>query len=640
MGASAIAQALAKAFLPKPRDTPAQFGEQWREIKKSGRPGEYRISETPWAAKVFWALSDDSPFREVYVPKGTQLGFTEIGLIWIGHGATKGRSSLIIEPTEATAKKIAKTKWREFVHSAKPLRELFPGRSADTTLHFSSPSCDVIFAGSNSKSNFASITMVYAMADDYDRWIKELAEEGDPLTLLRNRIVAAGIMGKLFVPSSPTLHDAGIWPLWKLTEQQFFNTPCPCCRHKQTWLWENLKWEEGRPETVMLFCVACGVGSTEYDWKAHWGDGEWVATAESARADITGFHLSSLYAMLGTRTWTSIASEYEGYKRLGQLSNMTTFDNTVLGLPTKNSEDAVPVDELRQRLEADMERGVVPAGGLCLTAAIDYQGNRLEVFVYAWARRQERWLVDHVVIPRMKPGPKGKDVRRSAEELKADIRTLVQDRFWPHEKGGTLQVEMIVHDVADGPADVYDVIDLLPKDKNVGSLGLEGRGKTELFNPAKAQDIRRDGKVVKHGRMRMSINTYPAKTQWYVDLRREASEEGPSERFVHLPKWVDEVEGLLAQFVAEELRKSSRGRLSWQKTGRNEALDCAIMADGARYQLRTHKWKEQDWANREAMVDTQSAPPPPPEDEPPEPPPSAPTSSWVNAGSGSWINRR
>lgn len=575
------------------------------------------------------------------MPKGTQLGFTEIGLIWIGEGAVKGRSALIIEPTESTAKKIAKTKWREFILNAKPLRELFSGRSADTTLHFSAPSVDVIFAGSNSPANFASITMVRAMADDFDRWAKELLREGDPLTLLRNRLVAAGVMGKLFVPSSPTLHDIGIWPQWLMTDKQVFKCPCPKCGVKQQWLWDNMKWEPGKPATVKLVCVACHEGSTEYAWKTAWVDGEWEATAVSARADVVGFHLSSLYAMLGNRSWESTASEYEGYKALGQAANFQTFDNTVLGLPHKESEEAVPVDELRARLDETLVRGIVPAGGLCLTVAIDYQGNRLECFVWAWARDLERWLVDRVDIPRMKPGPDGKDVRRSARELADDLQALVLDKQWPHELGGVLPVEMAVHDVADGPADVYDVIDLLPKDTNIGSLGLAGWGKTELFNPPKPQDIHRDGKVVKLGRMRMSIHTAEAKKQWYLDLRRQQESEGPSERYVHLGAWVDEEKGFLEQFVAEEIRISTRGKRYWHKVHtRNEGLDCALMGDAARWWLKTHNWAEEVWRQREAYVAIRYEPPPEAEatDETDDEP-TPRRGSWIGARPD-WLSRR
>lgn len=639
MGADALAKALHQGLIPKERLSPAEFGEKYREIVKSGRAGPYRISETPWARKVFWALSDESPFREIFVPKGTQLGFTEIGLIWIGEGATKGKSALVIEPTEATAKKVVKTKWREFIQNCEPLQSLFTGRAADTTLHFSAPSVDVIFAGSNSPANFASLTMARALADEFDRWAEELLKEGDPLTLLRNRLAVAGFLGKLMVPSSPTLVDRGIWPQWLLTDQQVFQTPCPKCGHMQQWLWENISWTKGKPASVVLVCTKCSRGHTEYAWKSHWGDGDWLATAIAARPDITGFHLSSLYAMLGTRSWESIASEYEGYKALGQATNFQSFDNTVLGLPTKVEGETVPVDELRERLEKDLERGVIPRGGLVLICAIDYQANRLEAFIWAFGRQLERWLVDKVVIPRMKPGPDGKDVRRTAKELRDDILKQIQDIDWPHELGGSLRVDMTIHDVADGPADVYDVIDLLPTATNIGSLGLEGRGKTELFNPAKPQDIRRDGVIVKHGRMRMSVHTYPAKSQWYADLRRPRADTGPSERFVHIPGWVDEEEGLLKQFVAEELRKSSRGKLSWFKTGRNEGLDCAIMADGGRWLLKTHKWPEEDWARREARVTSAPQPPPaaaaPTED---NETPAGPTGGWVNAPKN-WFNR-
>ncbi|KQV66630.1 terminase gpA endonuclease subunit [Caulobacter sp. Root343] len=627
LGAAALLDAEADEISPKERLTPLKFGEEHRTYTKEGKDSRWRSRATPWAREILETLDQKSPFQRVVAPKGTQLGFTELGLIWAGQGVTQGQSLLMILPSEAVAKRIVKTKFKPMLKTTSVLKQCFPGRSIDTAgLHFSNDNVDLMFGGSNSPNNFASLTVQRFMGDEVDRWSPELLKEGDPVDLAANRIAEYGVLGKMFLPSSPTVEGASIvWREWLQSDQRVFECPCPGCGTKQQWLWENIKWDNGEPDTVKLQCVACEEQFTEGSWKGIWNDGVWRATElNPIRKDTAGFHLSTLYARLGQRTWAQLVQTWEAVVASGLSSRMQVFQNTILGLPWKISEDAMQASELRQRLDDTMEKGVVPAGGLLLTAGVDYQKNRIEVFVWAWARDRERWLVDKVVVERLDADRK----LRPAKDIAADLDAMALDKDWRHELGGCLRVEMALHDAGDRPSDVYDVLEHLAKSRNVGSKGAEGWGKIVHFSAPKVIDVTRDGKVVMAGRRQMWVYTAEAKRAWYDDLRRGPSAEGPSERFVHLPSWIDEEKDLLEGFVSEELRKSSRGKLKWEKLiERNEPLDCAILAEGARWQLKSHRWKEDDWRRREARVTSEAEPP----KEQPSPPPTP------QGGDGDWI---
>lgn len=598
---------MADAIAPTERLTPLQFGEQHRTYTKEGKSARWRSSETPWAREILDTLDEDSPFRRVVSPKGTQLGFTELGLIWTGQGIMQAQSCLIIQPSEAVAKRVVKTKFRPMLMSASVLQGAFPGRSADTSLHFSNAAVDIIFAGSNSPNNFAGMSMPRVMGDEVDRWAEELLKEGDPVDLLENRIAEYGFLGKMFLPSSPTVEGVSIvWREWLLSDMRVFECPCPKCGVKQQWLWENMDLA-----SAQMRCVACAETSPEVDWKQIWGAGEWRATnLNPVRRDTAGFHLSTLYARMGQRTWAQLVQQYEAVVSSGLSARMQTFWNTILGLPWKVTEDALEVDSLRARLEPDMVKGVVPMGALLLTAGIDYQKNRIEIFVWGWGPKRERWLVDKVLIERLD----GDGKMRSAASVAAQMKAEALEKDWPHEAGGVLRIEMSQHDSSNLPADVFDILDNLPTGRNLGSKGLEGWGKTVHFTVPKIVDVRRDGKVVKLGRKLVNVYTAEAKRAWYDDLRRPLAEDGPSERYVHFGTWVDEEEGLLGQFVAEEIRKTTRGRLKWVPIQgvRNEGLDCAILGEGARWQLKSHRWSAEEWRRRAALVQQQATKAPPP----------------------------
>lgn len=590
---------------------------------------------------MLWALSDESPYRRVVCPKGTQVGFTELGLIKIGHGCEAGQSALVIQMNEATAKKVVKTKFRPMLRTAKPLKGMFPGRSADTGLHFSSPQADVMFAGSNSPSNFASVTVPFVLGDEVDRWSDELLKEGDPVALLENRIAEYGFLGKMFLPSSPTIEEGPVWREWLRSDQRVFECPCPGCGHRQPWLWENMEWAgrgtpEHQPETVKLKCVACAKAFDERAWKAIWGQGVWRATNPAPlRKDTVGFHLSTLYARFGQRTWAQLVQAFETAVASSREAELRVFYNTILGLPWKVSEEALAADDLKARLEDGQPSGVCPEGALLLTAGVDYQGSWIEVWVWAWGRRMERWPVARIKILRLTGGTpeSGGGKLRASADLARDLNELALERDWPHAKGGALRVEMAIHDAGDRPALVFDVLEHLSSAKNLASKGLAGWGERQPCRPPKIIDVRQDGKVVARGRRHIPIHTAYCKSEFYEDLRR-GIDDADRERFVHLPDWLRDEDGALEGLVAEELRRSTRGKPVWHKIfARNEPLDCAILARIGHWQMKAHRWAEAEWARREAVVASEPRPPSEPNDEP------QPRSGggWINTGGKRWI---
>jgi|GEM_PF-2025831 len=594
---------LAQEIAPKETLKPLKWGERKRVYTKEGKSSRWRPEATPWAAGILEAQSDDSPIKRTICPKGTQLGFTELGLICLGAKAEAGDSSLVILPSETLAKRLVKTKFRPMIQTTPSLKAMFPGRSADTGLHFSSPQADIVFAGSGSPSSFASVSVPFVMGDEIDRWEGDLKDEGDPLDLLENRIAEYGFLGKMFLPSSPTVEDGAVWRAWLESDQRYFHCPCPRCGVLQVWLWENMEWDgretpDADATTVRLRCTHCDEKSPEAEWKAIWGRGEWIASVDKPiRKDTAGFHLSTLYARFGQRTWAQLVEMYEAAVRSGKESRLRVFWNTILGLPWKVTEDAIAAEELRARLEADVFEGECPEDCLLLTAGVDYQKTWIEVWVWGWTRRMRRWPIAKVVIERRTQDGK----LRSAEAIAADLKSEALEKVWPHARGGGLKVEMAIHDSGDHPSLVFDVLEHLPSAKNIASKGVPGWNEAAPARRPKVQDVKQDGKVVAVGRKLMIVHTASAKAELYEDLRR-ARDEADGERFVHLGEWMRE-EGLLDGLVAEEIRLNTRKKPYWHVVfARNEPLDCAVLARVGHWQLKAHRWAEKEWKAREIMV--------------------------------------
>lgn len=87
-------------------------------------------------------------------------------------------------------------------------------------------------------------------------------------------------------------------------------------------------------------------------------------------------------------------------------------------------------ERLYERREA-YPVGIVPAGGLFLTAGVDVQRDRLECEVVAWGRNKESWSVDYRVLDGDTAQP---EVWRKLDRLLG--------RDWPHACGTTLPIRL------------------------------------------------------------------------------------------------------------------------------------------------------------------------------------------------------
>ncbi|WP_295170102.1 terminase gpA endonuclease subunit [uncultured Brevundimonas sp.] len=110
--------------------------------------------------------------------------------------------------------------------------------------------------------------MPLVVGDEIDRWEGDLQDEGDPLDLLENRIAEYGFLGKMFIPSSPTIEEGAIWRAWLESDQRVFMCPCPKCGVSQQWLrLEDGPAEGELPEDCLLLTAGVDYQKT---WVEVW----------------------------------------------------------------------------------------------------------------------------------------------------------------------------------------------------------------------------------------------------------------------------------------------------------------------------------------------------------------------------------
>lgn len=169
-------------------------------------------------------------------------------------------------------------------------------------------------------------------------------------------------------------------------------------------------------------------------------DGEWRPTAESDNPQVIGFHISALYSPVGWMAWSQIAAQWEA---ADTDEKKRSFKNGVLGETWIERGEVPDWQRIYERRET-WRSGIVPKGGLFLTAGVDVQKDRLECSVWAWGRGLESWLIEHILTD----GSAGNAIAWAALTAKLNAR-------WKHENGGDMGIMRMAIDTGYETSAVY-----------------------------------------------------------------------------------------------------------------------------------------------------------------------------------------
>ena len=391
-GADAIERAWRDGLKPDPLLTVSEWADRYRVLSQraSSEPGRWRTERTPYLKEIMDCLSPSSPVQRVALMKGAQIGGTECGNCWIGYVIHQAPGPMMaVAPTVELAKRNSKQRINPLIEESDVLRERVKERrsrdSGNTVLSKEFPGGVLILTGANSAVGLRSMPARYLFLDEVDGYPGDVEGEGDPILLAERRSATFQRRKILLVSTPKTKSLSRIQREYDASDQRRYFVPCPHCHEQQTLELENLRWPKRRPREAEYACAHCGslIGERHKTWMLE--HGEWRPSAEGA-GRTAGFHLSSLYSPVGWFSWGDAAEMYEQAQKTPDL--IKGFVNTVLGLPFEEEAEAPEWQRLYERRET-YRIGVVPEGGLFLTAGVDVQKDRIEVEVVAWGRGKE-----------------------------------------------------------------------------------------------------------------------------------------------------------------------------------------------------------------------------------------------------------
>jgi len=392
---------------PDPRYTVSEWADKFRYLttESSAEAGKFRTARTPYVREISDCCSPSSPYSEVKVMKGTQIGMsTTADNVALCYLDLYPCPILYIVPTETLAKGTSKRRFTPSIRAIPHLRKkIIGGKSKDDIGDMftkSVPGGGITLGWSNSTSSFRSFSARLVILDDVDGFGE--FGEGNVMTLAKAR--ADAFSNKMiFINSTPTLMgESNIEKEFEDSDQSEYFMPCPECGELINFVWENFIFDHDKytlKGEVKYSCKHCGTLIPEHKktWMMDESNGaKWIPQKEHIHR---GFLVPSFLSPVGWLSWDSIAREFLKAKKAldqGDSRLMQTWVNTREARPFMPKLDGVDITDVDSRLE---EYGAdVPNDVMIITAGVDTQDDRFEVVMLGHGKYGELFFIDYKVI--------------------------------------------------------------------------------------------------------------------------------------------------------------------------------------------------------------------------------------------------
>lgn len=489
---ASIVKAFSSIIVPQETIDLDEWSDLFRVLPKetSSEDGRWRTSRFPFLRRIMKLLSPSSIAKEVVFMKGGQLGGTEVSICWILYSADRNPGPMAyVQRTGDAVKDFSKQKLRPSIKVCSAvdysLGHKKPVGYSRALTNLGYPGGFLVLGAANSSDFLKSKSLSAAIMDEEDQYLLNLDNQGSPRKMLEKRM-ANFPESKLYRISTPVLKEMStIEPGFQAGSEELFYVPCPNCNptanHSKFMFaieWECIKYSDeldpttNEPVDVWCECPSCEHRIDEMKYKTWMLDnGEWYSTKNFDDPDEPlprykvgdverpSFRLPSFYSPLGFYSWRDAVHDWFEYLRTKDPNLLQVFVNQCCAQTFSlvgGDIDYAGLFGRREHYSGSKNTFDVPKGGLCLTAGVDIQEDRIEVETVAWGLFDESWSIDyavlvgdtalmgnkHGVLPNGQPS----------------VWRLLNDylgKKWRHETGVSMPVEATMIDTGYRPDEVH-----------------------------------------------------------------------------------------------------------------------------------------------------------------------------------------
>lgn len=377
-----------KSALPERSLSISGWASQYRVVQRSSRPGKWSNDVVPFLTEIMDATGDAGTRKIIYM-KSSQVGGSELLVNIIGYYIHIDPSYILyVAEKEDKARAWTNESFDTTVQATDVLKSIVrldPQDNNQRIKRFRGGQLTIGWA--TSPAELSSRPVRILCFDEVDGY--SVTREGDAVKIGEARTKTFSGTEKIILVSSPRDEETSVIEReYNLGDQRDFFVPCPHCDEFQTLKWANLRWDDS-PADAYYMCEACGVIIEHADKPEMLARGKWRAAKPFT--GTASFRINELYSPF--TDWGAMARDFVEAKL--SPDTLRVFVNTRLGETWKQEEKLEYAD---LQLSREGYQAEVPDGVMFVTAGVDVQGDRLEVYLAGWGRDWESWAIDYRVI--------------------------------------------------------------------------------------------------------------------------------------------------------------------------------------------------------------------------------------------------
>jgi phage terminase large subunit GpA-like protein len=345
----------------------------------------------------------DPAVTQITVKKSSRIGYSQIVQNYVGYCIHQRPTRLLIyQPTIDDAEKYSKDDLEPVLQwpSTRSVVTFKPRHPDNQVRAKRFPGGWVQIKGANSPKEFRRVTADKVLLEEPDGYPPSAGQEGDQAALAFKRCVTSNEPLKA-AGSTPTVAGTSrIDALFLAGTQEHRYVPCPHCGVSQRLVFGDgtgpgIRWAPKENPTRAWYRCESGCDIEESHKASMDEAGEWRAHAPENGPGHRSFHIWAAYSQFPGAAWLAIAKEFLEVRK--DPNKLKTFVNQTLGETWQVRGEAPEWRRLYDRRES-YPVGIVPKEALLLTGGLDVQKGHLELFVWAWGKDRQSWLIDHVVL--------------------------------------------------------------------------------------------------------------------------------------------------------------------------------------------------------------------------------------------------
>ncbi len=560
--------------LKPPSSTVSKWADKRRFLSReaSAEPGRWQTARAPFQRGPMDAIFEND-IETVVIKAATQMMKTEVLLNVIGYHIDEDPCPILaVQPSLSLAKTFSKDRLAPMIRDTPVLREkVSRAKSRDsynTIQHKRFLGGHVTIVSAQTAGELAMRPIRLLICDEVDKFPKDVSHEGDPIDLAKKR-TATFAGRKVYITSSPTTKGNSVIEYhYSLSDQRIYLVPCPACKHAQSLIWKNLKWERTKTGSlkqgsVYYECGKCKAKIKETSKIDMLAGGYWDKQRPSITS-IAGFWINELYSPW--KTWDELVETFLRAK--SDIEQLKVFVNTSLA-ESFEEQGETPDWQIIAKRPRRYCKCRVPTGGLVLVAGADVQPDRIEVEIKAYGKNKRSWSIDYRIFF---GSTEGRKVWQKLDDL-------LEESF-EYEQGGALKISMLALDSGFATNNVYAFGRKYGLSRVMVIKGGPASQNEYITRPS-IRDFDYKGKTIKRGVRLFTINVTKIKTQLFIYLKTEDENHAG---YMAFPVGYDEE--YFKQLTAEVLlkKKDRHGfyKYEYKKAyDRNEVLDCNVYARAA-----------------------------------------------------------